>query len=114
MNIFFWKKNKQIDAFAISLADEFYSHIQPQVAIDFMKETAGGRKQSGKTHKQNIRINKVLEDSANHIIAFKEEHSLGIYGKARLHLNFMQRLNQLGYPEDITKYLNEIILVRSP
>ena len=37
MNIFFWKKNKQIDAFAISLADEFYSHIQPQVAIDFMK-----------------------------------------------------------------------------
>jgi len=114
MNIFFWKKNKQIDAFAILLADEFYSHIQPQVAIDFVKETTEGRKQSGKTNKQNIKINKILEDFAKQIIAFKKQHSLGVYGKARLHLNFMQRLNQLGYSEDITNYLNEIILVRSP
>ncbi len=114
MNIFFWKINKQIDAVAIVLADEFYSQIQPQVAIDFVTETTGGRKQSGKTNKQNIRINKILEDIAKHIIAYKEQHSLGIYGKARLHLKFMQRLNQLGYSEDITKYLNEIILVRSP
>jgi len=114
MNFFFWKKNKQIDIFAILLADEFYSHIQPQVAIDFVKETTRGRKQSGTTNRQNIRINKILEDSARQIIAFKEQHSLGVYGKARLHLIFMQRLNQLGYSEDITKYLNEIILVRSP
>ena len=114
MNIFFWRKNKQIDAFAIILADEFYSHIQPQVAIDFMKEATGGKKQTGKTNKQNIKINKIIEDVANQIITFKKQHSLGVYGKARLHLNFMQRLNELGYSEDITKYLNEIILVRSP
>lgn len=114
MNIFFWKKNKEIDAFAIILANEFYSHIQPQIAIDFMKETTGERKQSGKTSKQTIRINKILEDVANQIVVFKKKHSLGVYGKARLHLNFMQRLNELGYSENITKYLNEIILVRSP
>lgn len=48
------------------------------------------------------------------IVAFKKQHSLGVYGRAQLHLNFMQRLNQLGYSDDITKYLNEILLVRSP
>jgi len=114
MNIFFWKKNKQIDAFAIILADELYSQIQPQVAIDFMKAAIEEKKQTGKSNKQNIRIYKILEDAAYQIVVFKKKHSLGVYGKARLHLNFMQRLNELGYPEDITKYLNEILLVRSP
>ena len=114
MNIFFWKKNKQIDAFAIILADELYSHLQPQVAIDFMKAAIEEKKQSGKANKQNIRIYKILEDAAYQIVVFKKKHSLGVYGKARLHLNFMQRLNELGYPEDITKYLDEILLVRSP
>ena len=114
MNIFFWKNNKQIDTFAIILADEFYSHIQPQVAIDFVKETTGEKKSSGKACKQNTRVNKILTDVANQIIEFKEQHSLGVYGKARLHLSFMQRLNELGYSEEITKYLNEIFLVRSP
>ena len=52
MNIFFWKKNKQIDAFAVILADEFYSHIQPQVAIDFMKEATEEKKQLKKRSKQ--------------------------------------------------------------
>lgn len=114
MDIFFWKKNKQIDAFAILLADEFYSQIQPQVANDFLKETTEGKGRKGKTDKQNIRINKILEDVANQIITFKKQHSLGVYGKARLHLNFIQRLNELGYSEDTAKYMNEIILVRSP
>lgn len=114
MNIFFWKDNKEIDAYAINLADEFYSQIQPQVAIDFVKQSIGEQKQSGKKNKQDIRINKLIEDVANQIVVFKKKHSLGVYGKARIHLGFMQRLKELGYSDDITKFLSEIILVRSP
>ena len=114
MNVYFWKKNKEIDIFVIILANEFYSHIQPQLVITFLKEITEGKKQPGKINKNNIRINKILEDVANHIVEFKEQHSLGVYGKARLHLKFMQRLNELGYSEDLTNELNEIIMVRTP
>ncbi|MCZ6803783.1 MAG: hypothetical protein O7D86_07600 [Proteobacteria bacterium] len=114
MAILFWKKNKEIDAMAVSLADEFYSQIQPQVAIDFLKYSD----RTSKLDKSNRKISKMTENilnrTAGQLIAFKKKHSIGIYGKARLHLNFMKRLNELGYPEELAKEINAIILLRSP
>ena len=45
---------------------------------------------------------------------FKVVNSLGVYGKARLHLKFKVRLEELGYDVTIVNKLNEIIMVKTP
>ena len=95
---------------AIFLADNFFSQIQPQVAVDFFQNT---QQQKNKSHKKHTKIRNILNQTADQITAFRKENSLGVYGKARLHLTFMNRLNELGYTEDITRQLNEIILLRT-
>ena len=110
MNILFWKKNKLIDKTAIILADEFYSQAQPRHVIDYLKDV----KPNNKIRKKNKKLENLLDKTAGQINAFRKENSIGIYGKSRLHLIFMNRLNELGYPEEITRQINEIILLRTP
>lgn len=110
MNILFWKKNKLIDKTAITLADEFYSQTQPQQVIDYIK----GAELNNKARKKSKKLEHILNHTAGQINSFRKENSIGIYGKSRLHLNFMNRLNELGYPEEISKQINEILLLRTP
>lgn len=110
MSIFFWKKNKLIDQTALILADEFYSQTQPQHVIDYFK----GTPPDNKARKKNKQLENTLSKTAGQINAFRKESSLGIYGKARLHMTFVNRLMELGYPEEITRQINEILLLRTP
>lgn len=96
---------------AILLADNFFSQLQPQIAIDYFRNTQ--QKKDKQANKRNIKSKNLLDQTAAQMITFRKDNSLGVYGKARLHMTFMNRLNELGYPEDITRQINEIIMLRT-
>jgi hypothetical protein len=110
MSIFFWKKNKVIDYFANDLANELYSSITPQMAIDYFNESSPAKKTRKIGERFEIHIQGIIKE----IQRFKKINSLGVYGKARLHLKFMERLKELGYDANITKKINEYILINTP
>ncbi|MGB5624365.1 MAG: hypothetical protein WBM61_01430 [Woeseiaceae bacterium] len=107
MNLFFWKNNKKIDAFASAVADEMYSFIQPDVAKDlFQKAAQKNKKNQRKTEQKLLGI-------VNQMQKFSEANSLGVYGKARLQKEFSDRLIELGYDGEVTRILVETILFRN-
>ena len=108
MQIFFWKKNKQIDAFANTIANDLYSTIPPEIAQDYMNGP------DSKTKKVNIKVARKLDDIVLRIKQFRAENRIGVYGKARLHLKFMARLEELGYEKKVAKLFNEQTMIRTP
>lgn len=103
--LLFWRKNKEIDRFAIILADELFSQFPPQMLEN-----------SGKTSEKKIlhRFDKELRNIVMRLRDYKAINKLGVYGKARFHLSFMERLRYHGYPESLIKEVNEHILVKVP
>jgi hypothetical protein len=107
MDLFFWRKTKEIDAFARAVADDLYSHVQPDAAKAFLD---GELKKIKKHHKVETKLTGVIADFRG----FIEKKSLGIYGKARLQQTFDERLRELGYEPAVTKRLVEIMLLANP
>lgn len=103
--LLFWRKNREIDGFANTLADELYSQLPPQMLEKQDKSAA---------KKISRRFDKELQHIANQLQDFKVIHKLGVYGKARFHLAFVERLRSHGYPEDLSKEINEYLLVNVP
>lgn len=103
--LFFWRKNKLVDNFAIKLADELYS----QVPADVLQAVSGGKEK-----KLVRRWEQEVQATVIRLRDFKASHQLGVYGKARLHLTFMERLRSHGYAEDVIKELNDFLLVKTP
>ena len=110
MNLFFWKNNRTIDTFSNELANELYSNINPQAAIEYL-EGLSDKKQMRKYEKK---MQQELQGIIRKIIEFKTMNSLGVYGKARLHLKFKLRLEELGYDPRVAVKLNEILMVKTP
>jgi hypothetical protein len=110
MNLFFWKKNKNIDIFASYLASELYSRVQPDAAQHYFTMTAKD-KQAKKTRKQ---VETSIQDTIKQLDQFRISNALGVYGKARLHLRFTDRLKELGYDDDTSKRINEMIMLKTP
>lgn len=104
MNLFFWKKNREIDAFAMYVADDFFSHVHPDVAEEFIR---GMTKEKKKTQRK---VQQKLNEVIGAMQQFAKEQSLGIYGKARLQKTFNDRLIELGYDASVTKRIGELIL----
>jgi len=107
MGLFFWKNNREIDAMARAIADDLFSHVQPDAA----REHVFG---SGKMPKKQER--KISQKFTNVILQmqrFSKAKSLGVYGKARLQQQFNQRLEELGYGKDLVSRLSETILLRN-
>lgn len=104
MNLFFWKKNSKIDAFAMYVADDFYSHVHPDVAKEFVQGMSRDKKKTQRKVEQ--KLNAVIGAMQQ----FIKEESLGIYGKARLQKAFNDRLVELGYEGGVTRKLVEMIL----
>ena len=113
MNLFFWKKNNTIDVFASSLANEMFSTVQPMTANDYFTKLIKNKKIK-KERKEKQQMDYQLEYTVKQINQFKTINSLGVYGKARLHLKFSERLKELGYDEVTTKKINDMLLVRTP
>lgn len=108
MQLFFWRKNKQIDTFANTLANELFSNLQPDNAVAYL---AGPKDKSGKTDKK---IDRRIQELIMQVQHFRIQHSLGVYGKARLHLTFTERLKELGYDQKVADRLNEMVMIRTP
>ncbi len=102
---FLFGKNKAIDGFATQMADDLFSAIPQDVAQQYL----GGKTDKKKTKAADSR----MHDLAIRFRQFKLNEKLGVYGKARLHLTFMTRLESLGYDENLTKKINEVILLKS-
>jgi len=116
VNIFFWKKNREIDAFAYQLADALYSDVLPAAADEYIAEavTAAKGKAAKKANDLDKRVSHRLNDIITRIQQYRATRSLGVYGKARLHLTFTERLKELGYHPNTAKELNMLILLRTP
>ncbi len=100
--LLFWRKNKVIDNFAVVLADELYSQIPPE-----MLEKQNIKKLSRRFDKELDRIVIKLRD-------FKVVNNLSVYGKARFHLTFMERLRDHGYESNLVKEINDHLMVNVP
>lgn len=109
MNLFFWKNNKLIDTFANEVASELYSNLQPQLVKNFFEKKSFGKK----LNKDDKKLLAEMQTVIKKVDEFKYIHSLGVYGKARLHLKFKIRLEELGYEKKIVDMLNEIVMLRT-
>jgi hypothetical protein len=110
MKLFFWKKNKDIDIFANTIANDLFSMVQPDSINDYFKGSSKDKKIKNNRKKVEANISIVIKK----IQQFRAANSLGTYGKARLQLGFSNRLQDLGYNPDVIRKLNEFILVRIP
>lgn len=107
MGLFFWKDNNKIDAFGAALAEDLFSHVQPNVA----KEHFTGTTQDNK--KKQRKIEQRFHALIGQMKEFCNTNSLGIYGKARLQKTFSDRLLELGYDNAVTHRLVETIVLRN-
>jgi hypothetical protein len=100
MGIFGSASSKQVDEFAKALARELVQQCPPEPAA-----AGGGGRPSGTPKK----LVATLEEICRKALAFKEQHKLGIYKKARLGNTFRWELTTLGYEkafaEDVTQRL---------
>lgn len=102
---FFWRINKQIDDFAVSLADQLYSQVTPEML------QIANKKSDKKLSKQwDRQVNEIIL----RIQEYKVVQGLGIYRKARFHQTFMSRLKLHGFPKKLIKELNEHLLLKTP
>jgi len=107
MGLFFWKNNGKIDAFGVALAEDLFSHVQPDVARAHFTGTGAENK------KKQRKIEQRFHALIGQMRQFGSTHSLGIYGKARLQKSFSDRLLELGYDESVTNKLVETIVFRN-
>lgn len=117
MPLLFWRKNNpQIDAFAQQLANHFFSRLPPAAAE---RALAGGAtpQPQGKNAKRKGAappddLERVAADAIQQLIRFSAERKLGLYGKARMHLQFRSRLIELGYSNDQARGIDQLMLFR--
>lgn len=100
MGLFGSVSSKQVDEFAKKLAQDIAKRYPPT-----MDSGAAERKISQK------RLSTILEESFNKAVAFKNQHKLGVYKKARLSNTFRWELQELGYSEKFIEVAIEGLVV---
>jgi len=90
---------KEVDNFAKGLAEEMAKRYP--LALD----QGGGKTLSEK------RLTAILEDICNKALAFKNEHKLGVYKKARLGNTFRWELEEMGYSKKFIETATEGLVV---
>ncbi len=103
----FWfgKKKRLLVEFANKSAEELFSTVPPALVE---KHMGGKSKQATKTFQAGV--DNVLMRFAQ----FKAAEKPGVYGKAKAHQIFAQRLKELGYPDDVADEINSYILTKTP
>ena len=99
MALFGAVSSKQVDEFAKELAQELSKRYPP--VLD----------QSGERTLSEKRLTRILEDICNKALAFKNEHKLGVYKKARLGNTFRWELEDLGYTQKFIETATEGLVV---
>lgn len=100
MALFGSVSGKQVDEFAKSLAQDIARRYPPA-----MDQGAAERRISQK------RLSAILEESFAKAVAFKNQHRLGVYKKARLSNTFRWELAELGYSERFVELATEGLVV---
>ncbi|MBM3358614.1 MAG: hypothetical protein FJY54_12915 [Betaproteobacteria bacterium] len=100
MGLFGSVSGKQVDEFAKTLAQEVAKRYPPT-----MDQGSGERKVSQK------RLSSILEEAFEKAVAYKAEHKLGVYKKARLSNTFRWELQELGYTEKFVEVATEGLVV---
>ncbi len=99
MGLFGSTSGNDIDTFAKALAQDLAKRYPP--ALDKGNE----RKISQK------RLTTILEDTYTRAVAYKTEHKLGVYKKARLGNTFRWELQDMGYSEKFVELATEGMIV---
>ena len=99
MALFGSVSSKDVDAFAKELADELAKRYP--AALD---------QASGQTLSEK-RLTRILEDVCNKAVAYKNEHKLGVYKKARLGNTFRWELEERGYRKTFIETATEGLVV---
>lgn len=99
MALFGSVSGKQIDEFAITLAQELAKRYPP--ALDKGSERRISQK----------RLSTILEDTFNSAVDFNKQHKLGVYKKARLGNTFRWELQEMGYSEKFIEVATEGLVV---
>lgn len=104
--MFLFGRNKKILIdFANQTADILYSFVPTPVLEEHC---------SGKSKKATKQFNTGVENAMMSFAQFKAVNKPGIYGKAKLHLTFVNRLKELGYPDEIADEINAYLLMKTP
>lgn len=101
----FGKKNKLLKNFSRVTADTLYSNAPPPLVE---------KHRTGKDRKATKQFQAAVEDSLMRVAQFKATEKPGIYGKAKLHFVFAERLKELGYPPEIADEINTYIMTKTP
>lgn len=114
MPLLFWKvKNPQIDAFAQQLANRVFSELPPALVHQtLVGEAASGTHKSGTKKKSGMNMPRIAGEVSGNLYQFSRQNRLGIYGKARLHMQFRSRLMELGYSKDDARAIDQLILLQ--
>ena len=99
MALFGTASGNDVDVFAKELAAELSKKYPPTL------DKGSARKLSPK------RLTTILEDTYVKAIAFKEQHKLGVYKKARLGNTFRWELQELGYSAKFVEMATEGLVV---
>ncbi|HXV12507.1 MAG TPA: hypothetical protein VD839_17030 [Burkholderiales bacterium] len=99
MGLFGSVSSKQVDEFAKGLAQEIAKRYPPTM------DAGSERKIS-----QN-RLTSILEEAFTKATAFKDQHRLGTYKKARLGNTFRWELTELGYSDRFVDTATEGLVV---
>ena len=128
MALFFWQKGKLVEAFARTLADDVSSLVRPEAVVEYLAFSSnhsgantpvadpkkGVSKSSKKALSSSVAVERHLNEVIQRVSQFKNEQSLGVYRKARLHQLFADRLTELGFPPEVVSDINRLILMQTP
>ena len=99
MVLFGMISSKEVDAFARELADDLASRYPP--TLD----------QSNAAGLSEKRLSPILDEICNKALAFKNQHKLGVYKKARLGNTFRWALEERGYSRMFIETATEGLVV---
>ena len=100
MGLFGSVSSKQVDEFAKGLAQEIAKRYPPT-----MDKGEGERRISAK------RLTTILEEAVSNATAYRDQHKLGLYKKARLGNTFRWELAELGYSDKFIEVATEALVL---
>jgi len=100
MGLFGSVSSKQVDEFAKGLAQEIAKRYPPT-----MDKGEGERRISAK------RLTTILEEVVSNATAYRDQHKLGLYKKARLGNTFRWELAELGYSDKFIEVATEALVL---
>ncbi len=89
--------SREIDEFAVALAQDFSKRVPPDAA-----------------HAESAKLARAIDDICNRAKAFQTEQKLGMYGRARIGTSFKIELKSAGYPADfVDDFTRHLLLIMS-